>query len=342
MRNGFIKENLLCKGMKKPIILLIALVISISFLSGCNEQQKTNENENGNTESPPETYFIPPEISLITSASEVITFGEYTTKDTFIVDDIIYIYYEYHNVNHDDIVDTYHTISVYHLSSWVDYYNNYYDGREISDSDEWCKWWEIDTHDCPSGRYQVNVGLQDEISKKTTTKTIYFTLESSPNGGELVGYSRNNPAPIGSSLTFEEEDDWSYDDYKVKVTLVEIIRGSQAWTLIEDANMFNDPPHPGNEYILAKIRFGFLECSDPDTQYGLSQFVFDAVSDEGKDYDNPSIVTPVPRLSADLYAGASHEGWGAFEVEITDNKPLLTFGRDYQGKGGIWFKLYYD
>ena len=75
-------------------------------------------------------------------------------------------------------------------------------------------------------------------------------------------------------------------------------------------------------------------------EYDVSQLDFTAVSDNGKDYESVSIVCTEPKLSADLYPGASVEGWAAFEVDIDDN-PLLTFGRDYQGKDGIWFKLYY-
>ncbi|GAI91366.1 unnamed protein product, partial [marine sediment metagenome] len=41
-----------------------------------------------------------------------------------------------------------------------------------------------------------------------------------------------------------------------------------------------------------------------------------------------------------IYPGATHEGWGIFQVEAQDNKPLLTFGRDYKGSGGIWWQLY--
>lgn len=169
----------------------------------------------------------------------------------------------------------------------------------------------------------------------TDTDTVVITVSESLG----PGYSRSNPASIGSSLTYEEEDDWLYEDYKVRITLVQIIRGNQAWNMIEEANMFNDPPAAGNEYILAKIRFEYLESSDPDTQYDISQYDFTAVSASGKDYEWASIVCPDPKLSADLYPGASVEGWAAFEVDIDDN-PLLTFGRNYQGKDGIWFKFY--
>ena len=52
------------------------------------------------------------------------------------------------------------------------------------------------------------------------------------------------------------------------------------------------------------------------------------------------IVTPRPEIDTKLYSGAKHQGYAVFKVELTDSKPLITFGRDYNGKGGVWFKAY--
>lgn len=153
-----------------------------------------------------------------------------------------------------------------------------------------------------------------------------------PSGDE--GYSRTNPASIGTPLFAR------WNSYQAKITLVDIIRGEQAWQIIQEANMFNDPPRSGHEYILAKIKFEYLEGPDPNTQYHISGYDFTAVSEAGRDYEYCSVVEPEPDLDYRLYPGASCEGWAAYQVEVIDDKPLLTFGRDYDGKGGIWFKLY--
>ena len=110
--------------------------------------------------------------------------------------------------------------------------------------------------------------------------------------------------------------------------------------MIHKQNQFNDSPDEGFEYILAKVRFDYLDGS-ADKQFHLNTGVdFTAVSSEGKDYKLQLVVEPEPRLNADLYPGASHEGWVAFQVTKDDTNPLMTFGRDYRGSGGVWWKLF--
>jgi len=104
--------------------------------------------------------------------------------------------------------------------------------------------------------------------------------------------------------------------------------------------MFNDPAPLGFEHILVKIRVEYLKGSTPDTTYDISPVWFDVISSEGKELERASEVPPDPDLSSSIYPGATHEGWGIFQVEEQDNKPLLTFGRDYKGSGGIWWQLY--
>jgi len=160
-----------------------------------------------------------------------------------------------------------------------------------------------------------------------------------PQTPQDPGYSRSDPADIGSVLTYTYLDHFMYGDFTFRTTLYQVIRGEEAWTLIEDANMFNDPPHDGHEYILADIKFDYLAGST-DYQLIVNEYYFTAVSSSGVDYENPLIVCPDPEFGADMYEGGSTQGWAAFEVGIDDVQPLLTYGRDPYGRGGVWYKLY--
>jgi len=122
-----------------------------------------------------------PEIYLITTASNVIAASNYTEDITFEPGELVYAYYEFRNVNHDNVVETYQTITVHHKSSWVVYFDdNKYDDKKISESDGWVQWWPFYTYtypnNWPTGEYQVDIGIQDKITGKTTTSMVIFTL----------------------------------------------------------------------------------------------------------------------------------------------------------------------
>ena len=150
-----------------------------------------------------------------------------------------------------------------------------------------------------------------------------------------VGYSRFEPATKDTPLTTEVSG-W-LDNFKATITLTDFKRGSTAWSRIIEANMFNDKAGEGKEYLLAKIKFELLETKDNEA-YDIGTYNFKVVSKSGVVYDDPFIVEPEPSLSQELYPGASHEGWIAFEVDKSDDKPLLSFNRDEEG--ALWFKLY--
>jgi hypothetical protein len=148
------------------------------------------------------------------------------------------------------------------------------------------------------------------------------------------GYSRSDPADINADGLVIIDD-----RFGLRISLFEIIRGEEAWRMVREANMFNNAAKPGWEYILARIRVEAITSLDEDATFSLYGSLFTVVSTEGKEYDG-SVITPEPRLSARLYAGASHQGWFGAEITEHDMAPLLTFGRDYSGRGGVWWKLY--
>lgn len=167
---------------------------------------------------------------------------------------------------------------------------------------------------------------------------------STPTYTTSPGYSRSNPVGLDSPLSIWVGTcgiaNYQTNDYEVRITLLETMRGDAAWQLIHEAWTANDPPEAGFEYILAKVRFEYLTGPTPNTTYEVASPYFDAVSSDGKEYDSALVLDPEPRIYARMYPGASHEGWATFQVAENDAKPLLTFGRKRDGTGGIWFKLY--
>lgn len=153
-------------------------------------------------------------------------------------------------------------------------------------------------------------------------------------------YSYSNPAPVNVAQTLEVDN--IFDNYKVEMSVTDIIRGDLAWDMISNANMFNDPPDEGYEYILAKVYIKLLDMADDQALDVNGVVDISLISGEGSEYDYTTVVCPDPELDATLYKGASNEGWAAFMVKKDDLYPKLTYGRDYDGTGGIWFKAYKD
>ncbi len=198
----------------------------------------------------------------------------------------------------------------------------------------------------------INVASATDIYAKLTSKAIVTALGGSTVVSEDIlariaynvtpvddslGNSRLNPAPLNTTKTISVKD--YFNDYTAQITVKEIIRGSKAWAMIEEANMFNSPPQDGYEYILAKINFNLVDIAN-DKALSLSGINFKLISSDGKEYEYLSVVEPDPKLDANLYKGASSEGWAPYQVRTGDVSPALVYGRNYDGTGGVWFKAY--
>lgn len=133
--------------------------------------------------------------------------------------------------------------------------------------------------------------------------------------------TRSNPLPFGDTITVKENiyDD-SFNSYEslVEVTLLETIRGEEAWALIEKENMYNEPAAEGFEYAMVKVK-GFLKESETeDDSLYFSSMNFNFVSNEGEVYDWASAVIP-NELDKELYNGGTAEGYIVNQVKVGDD-----------------------
>lgn len=151
-------------------------------------------------------------------------------------------------------------------------------------------------------------------------------------------YSFSNPAPLNTIQTITKNG--ILEKYTGEVTVKEIIRGETANKMVADANLFNEPPDEGYEYLLAKVYFKLTSIKEGALR--LSPGKFSLISNAGKEYDTSLVVAPEPQISATLYAGASSEGWLVYAVKKDDLKPKIVFEKEYDGTGGVWFKGWVD
>lgn len=168
------------------------------------------------------------------------------------------------------------------------------------------------------------------------TNTVTLGSVATNNALPVEKYSRNLPAPIGTSQTITTD---SYlGDSKVTITVLDAVRGDSAWRKIKDANMFNDKAPEGKEYVLAKVSAN-VEWVEDDKSIDLSSYSFTAFSAENVEYKSAFVVNPEPEFRGSVYAGGKLEGYVAFLVDETDALPKIVYGKGYDGSGGIWFSL---
>jgi hypothetical protein len=161
------------------------------------------------------------------------------------------------------------------------------------------------------------------------------------------GSSPVSPAPVGMALKGIVECGRGYTShelYDMKITLLQVLRGKEAWNRISKASSSNKPADAGFDYILAYIRFEYQARGTPGLcVHQLVPDQFTAFSSEGSEYRSVPIVPPQPEMRRDLKSGDAMEGWLVFMVAQHDTSPLMSYSADKGGAishgGGKWFVL---
>ncbi|MDR3600487.1 MAG: cell wall-binding repeat-containing protein [Desulfosporosinus sp.] len=185
----------------------------------------------------------------------------------------------------------------------------------------------------------LNFAIPYEDFSTIKDQNLKMSLGSSPDQDPTPA-SSTIATPVSLNVPQTIEINNSDLHFKAEVTGEQIIRGAQAWTMIKNANEFNDPPKSGYEYLLAKFKFNLLDIDGGKSLDVVGAWDFNLVSQGGKVYHPVVEVEPDPQLDTTLYKGASNDGWAVFLVKSDDTKPMISYGIDYDGTGGIWFKAY--
>ncbi len=176
---------------------------------------------------------------------------------------------------------------------------------------------------------------------------IVILMAPNPVSAQIQGASPSQAAPSGVTLTDIVECGEGYTShelYDLKLALLEVIRGEEAWTLIKKADPANKPAEPGTEYVLARIRFEYQARGTPGLcvhQVVPDQFA--AYSADGEEYKSAHVLLSKSEMRKGLKSGESLEGWVAFKIADTDKAPLMLYSASTGGavQHGVakWFLL---
>ena len=124
--------------------------------------------------------------------------------------------------------------------------------------------------------------------------------EATEPSGELG--SRENPIPLGDAGSVG-------DNWEITVTSV----NEDADEAIHKANLFNEKPAEGRQYVMVTVRAKYLGGGKGDVYFDLT---YGASGDSGTVYEAAQLVLPEDLSNANaLFGGDAAEGNVAFEVE---------------------------
>jgi hypothetical protein len=165
----------------------------------------------------------------------------------------------------------------------------------------------------------------------------------------VMGQSHEEATPIGKSITTQincSKSAGGIEVYDATISLLEVVRGKDAWKLIKKADPSNKKPDQDFEYILARIGFKMIARGAPgDKSFDLDRpLQFTAFSEDFEEYESPLLKLPEPALKQTVFADKHVEGWIGLAVNKKDTRTLLMFD---PSSGGAWsrgkisfFRLY--
>lgn len=137
-----------------------------------------------------------------------------------------------------------------------------------------------------------------------------------------IGKERNNPSSITEKVVTE---DW-------EINVIEVVRGDEAWRMVQEANQFNEPPSAGMEYIAIKVYVRYIGTEDK--WENITGHYFKTTGSANVLYDLPMVVDPSPPLDITLYPGGEYEGWVVVQAAEGETNLTLVFEPlfDFTGK----------
>lgn len=171
--------------------------------------------------------------------------------------------------------------------------------------------------------YAAALAEATEPTTPTETGNPDSPTEPDASSDDILVGMRKRPAKMNETVSLSLNTTYTSNASGwLDLTMIDFVRGDDAWKMIEETNQFNSEAPEGKEYILVKFRATYVadENNTDDSAFNINNMQFTVASPEYATITTMGgtttmLVLPDPSLNSDLYDGASTEGWVAFEVD---------------------------
>jgi len=131
----------------------------------------------------------------------------------------------------------------------------------------------------------------------------------------------------------------------IEITVVDLIEGNRAWEIIHEANMFNDAPVVGMQYVIITVRVKNISSEEEPER--VSAIDFELVGSSNKVFHSyeRSVVLPregsLSELWVELYHGGEETGSLHFYIPENETNLVLIwdFAFSFTGENKRFFEV---
>lgn len=129
--------------------------------------------------------------------------------------------------------------------------------------------------------------------------------------------------PVRVAANFLDLNTMTFFPAELEVTVLNSIRGEEAWRLLVGENQFNPVAPAGKEYILNRLKCKIVAPENPTAIAKFSEFDFNYYSKEGNPYERVTVIAP-DRLGSELEVNVEKEGYLYSLIESGD-VPVINY-----------------
>jgi hypothetical protein len=170
------------------------------------------------------------------------------------------------------------------------------------------------------------------MSIRVGTRCGTFKGAATPTPVPVAGSTRSNPIPLGQ---IGRVGDWA-------ITVTNVY--PDAWSMIQAANMFNDPPAAGKQFFMIAVAATYTGAGSAHLDSGYSMRAVGSLNVGYTTFDNSCGVLPDPNLKSDdpdAFSGGTVSGNAAcWEIVSSDASSLVMYFQPFLTGTTTWFALH--